>query len=73
MLSILYILRGFKKLVIAFFLVKNIPKLINQQFKNGVKIVNQKKKIHMFIAFFESLTININISNYLNTAKKMGH
>ena len=36
----LYILRGFKKLVIAFFTVKNTPQLINQQFKNGVKIVN---------------------------------
>ena len=36
----LYILRGFRKLVIAFFPVKNIPKLINQQLKNGDKIVN---------------------------------
>ena len=36
----LYILRGFRKLVIIFFLVKNTPKLINQQLKNGVKIVN---------------------------------
>ena len=44
MLFILYILRGFKKLVIAFFLVKNIPKLINQQLKNGVKIENWKKE-----------------------------
>ena len=38
--SYLYILRGFRKLVIAFFPVKNTPKLINQQLKNGVKIVN---------------------------------
>ena len=36
----LYILRGFGKLVIAFFPVKNTPKLINQQLKKGVKIVN---------------------------------
>ena len=36
----LYILKGFRKLVIAFFPVKNTPKLINQQHKNGVKIVN---------------------------------
>ena len=36
----LYILRGFRKLVIAFFPIKNTPKLINQQLKNGVKIVN---------------------------------
>ena len=36
----LYILRGFRKLVITFFPVKNTPKLINQQLKNGVKIVN---------------------------------
>ena len=40
----LYILRGFRKLAIAFFAVKNTPKLINQQLKNGVKIVNWKKK-----------------------------
>ena len=35
-----YILREFRKLVIAFFIVKNIAKLINQQLKNEVKIVN---------------------------------
>ena len=46
----MYILRGFKKLVIIFFPVKNTPKLINQQLKNGVKIVNWKKKL--VIAFF---------------------
>ena len=40
----MYILRGFKKLVIAFFPVKNTLKLINQQLKNWVKIVNWKKK-----------------------------
>ena len=43
----MYILRGFRKLVIAsssFFSVKNIPKLINQQLKNGVKIENWKKE-----------------------------
>ena len=38
--SNLYILRGFRKLVITFFTVKNTPKLINQQLKNWVKIVN---------------------------------
>ena len=43
--SILYILRGFRKLVITFFPVKNTPKLINQQLKNGVKLVNWKKKV----------------------------
>ena len=41
----LYILRGFKKLVIAFFPIKNTPKLINQQLKNGVKIVDWQKKV----------------------------
>ena len=41
----LYILRGFKKLVIAFFHVKNTAKLINQQLKNWVKIVNCKKRV----------------------------
>ena len=40
----LYILRELRKLVIVFFSVKNTPKLINQQLKNGVKIVNWKKK-----------------------------
>ena len=44
-LSVLYILRGFRKLVIAFFPVKNTPKLINQQLKNKVKIVHWKKKV----------------------------
>ena len=43
-----YILRKFKKLVIVFFIVKNTPKLINQQFKNWVKIVNWKKKVIYF-------------------------
>ena len=43
--SYLYILRGFKKLVITFFFVKNIPKLINQQLKNGDKIVNWQKNV----------------------------
>ena len=38
----LYILR---KLVIVFFPVKNTPKLINQQLKNRVKIVNWQKKV----------------------------
>ena len=41
----MYILREFRKLVIVFFPVKNTHKLINQQFKNGVKIVNWKKKV----------------------------
>ena len=36
----LYILRELRKLVIVFFSVKNTPKLINQQLKNEVKIVN---------------------------------
>ena len=44
-MSYLYILRGFRKLVIAFFPVKNTPKLINQQLKNGVKMVNWQKKV----------------------------
>ena len=41
----LYILRGFRKLVITFFPVKNTHKLINDQLKNGVKIVNWQKKV----------------------------
>ena len=35
--SLLYV---FRKLVTTFFNVKNTSKLINQQLKNGVKIVN---------------------------------
>ena len=44
----LYILRGFKKLVIIIFWVKNTLKLINQQFKNEVKIVYWQKKVSYF-------------------------
>ena len=47
----LYILRGFRKLVIAFFPIKNTPKLINQQLKNGVKIVNWKKKVSYYFFY----------------------
>ena len=48
----LYILRGFRKLVIAsFFSVKNAPKLINQQLKNGIKIVNWKKKVSYYFFY----------------------
>ena len=50
-LIFLYILRGFRKLVIAFFSVKNTPKLINQQLKNGVKIVNWKKKVSYYFFY----------------------
>ena len=46
--SLLYILRGFRKLVITFFFVKNTPKLINQQLKNRVKIINWKKEVSFF-------------------------
>ena len=44
----MYILRGFRKLVIVFFPVKNTHKLINQQLKNEVKIVTWKKKVITF-------------------------
>ena len=47
----LYILREFKKLVIAFFPVKNTPKLINQQLKNRVKIVNWQKKVSYYFFY----------------------
>ena len=46
---LLYILRGFRKLVITFFPVKNTHKLINQQLKNEVKIVTWKKKVITFL------------------------
>ena len=44
----LYILRGFRKLVTVSFTVKNTSKLINQQFKNWVKIVNWQKKVSYY-------------------------
>ena len=39
------LLRGFRKLIINYFPVKNTLKLINQQLKNETKIVNWKKKV----------------------------
>ena len=45
------VLRGFRKLIIAFFIVKNNPKLINQQLKNGVKIVNWQKKVSCYFFY----------------------
>ena len=44
----LYILR---KLVIVLFSVKNTPKLINQQLKNRVKIVNWQKKVSYYFFY----------------------
>ena len=44
---LLYILRGFRKLVITFSPVKNTHKIINQ-LKNEVKIVTWKKKVITF-------------------------
>ena len=41
----LYILRQFRKLIINFFPIKNTPKLINQQLKNDVEIVNWQKEV----------------------------
>ena len=47
----MYILRGFRKLVIVFFFpVKNTHKLINQQLKNRIKIINWQRKL--VIVFF---------------------
>ena len=37
--------------LLLFFSIKNIPKLINQQFKNGDKIVNWKKKVSYYFFF----------------------
>ena len=47
----LYILRQFRKLVIAFFPIKNTPKLINQQLKNEVKIVNWQKEVSYWLFY----------------------
>ena len=41
-------IKKIQKISYFFFIVKNTPKLINQQFKNWVKIVNWKKKIIFF-------------------------
>ena len=57
-LSVLYILRGFRKLVIAFFPVKNTPKLINQQLKNEVKIVNWKKKVSYYFFLLSKIPLH---------------
>ena len=43
-------IKRIQKVSYYFFFVKNTLKLINQQLKNGVKIVNLKKKL--VIAFF---------------------
>ena len=53
----LYILRRFKKLVIAFFSVKNTLKLINQQLKNIVKIVNWKKKVSYYFFLLSKIPL----------------
>ena len=37
--------------VITFFLPKILPKLINQQLKNAVKIVNWKKKVSYYFFY----------------------
>ena len=47
----LYILRQFRKLVITFFSIKNAPKLINQQLKNEVKIVNWQKEVSYWLFY----------------------
>ena len=38
-------IKRIQKVRYCFFPVKNTPKLINYQFKNGVKIVNWQKKV----------------------------
>ena len=40
-------------LVITFFPVKNTSKLINEQLKNMVKIVNQKKKVSYYFFYYK--------------------
>ena len=47
----LYILRKFRKLVMAFFPTKNALKLINQQLKNWIKIVNWKNKVSYYFFY----------------------
>ena len=44
-------IKRIQKVSYCFFPVKNTPKLINYQFKNGVKIVNWQKK-KLVIVFF---------------------
>ena len=48
----MYILREFRKLVIIFFFGQKYPKLINQQLKNEVKIVNWQKKVSYCFFFY---------------------
>ena len=40
-----------------FFLVKNTPKLINQQLKDGVKIVNWKKKVTYYFFLLSKIPL----------------
>ena len=51
-----------------FFSIKNTPKLINQQLKNGVKIVNWKKKVNYYFFYckkypYLKLKIEVKIVN----------
>ena len=46
-LRLVYI-KGIQKVSYCFFYWKNTPKLINQQFKNLVKIVNWQKKVSYY-------------------------
>ena len=64
----MYILRGFRKLVITFFPVKNTHKLINKQLKNGVKMVNWKNKVCYYFFYckkypYLKLQIEVKIVN----------
>ena len=44
-------IKRIQKLVIVFFLVKNTPKLINQQLRNMVKIVNWQKRVGYYFFY----------------------
>ena len=49
----IYIKRIQKISYYYFFSVKNTPKLINQQYKNGVKIVNWQKKVSYCFFYYQ--------------------
>ena len=50
-LRLICYIKRIQKVSYYFFPVKNIPKLINQQLKNWVKIVNCQKKINYYFFY----------------------
>ena len=52
-------IKRIQKVSYYFFPVKNTPKLINQQLKNEVKIVNKQKKLSYCIFYYQNLKMRL--------------